>query len=90
MWLFAIWVLSPFVVLIVACVVSKHWSAPTRATLYGVMLVVTLVSLAVYGAVALGAARPKAPAFVLVPPASWLLIAFALPAAAFISRRLSR
>jgi hypothetical protein len=90
MGLFAIWVLSPFVILVVGYVVSKRWSILTRATLYGVMLVVTVASLAIYGVVALGPSRPKAPAFVLVPPVSCLLMAIAVPTAAFIARRLSR
>ena len=88
--LFTVWDLSPFVALVCAHVVSKHWSVLTRATLYGVMLVLTLGSLAIYGNVALGPPRPK-PAFVflVVPPASWLLIAI-VPIAALISGRRSR
>ena len=86
-----IWVLSPFVALVFASAVSKPWRASTRATLYTVMLVLTLGSLAVYGDVAFGPARATpAFAFLIVPLVSWLLIAIALPAAAFISRRLSR
>ena len=83
--LFGIWVLSPFMALILANVVSKRWSVFSRATLYGVMLVLTLGSLAIYGDVALGPPRAK-PAFVflVVPLASWLLIAI-VPVAAFIS-----
>jgi hypothetical protein len=52
--LFALWVLSPFMALVLAHVVSKRWSVLTRATLYSVMLVLTLGSLAIYGDVALG------------------------------------
>ena len=88
--LFAMWVLSPFVFLVVAYVVSKRWSLLTRATLHGVMLVVAVASLALYGDVALGPARPTPAVFVIVPPASWLLMAIVVPTAAFISRRLSR
>ncbi len=89
--LFALWVLSPFMALVWANVVSKHWPVLTRATLYGVMLVLTLASLAIYGDVALGPPRAKtASVFVVVPPASWLLIAIVVPIAAFISGRLSR
>jgi hypothetical protein len=89
--IFFFWVLSPFVALVWADVVSKRWSALTRATLYGVMLVVALGSLAIYGNDAL---RPRkaqpAFVFVLVPPASWLLIAIVVPVAALISGRRSR
>jgi len=89
--LFAIWVLSPFMALLFAHVVSKRWSVLTRATLYGVMLVLTFGSLAIYGDVALGPPRAKtAFVFVVVPPASWLLIAIVAPIAALISGKLSR
>jgi len=88
--LFAIWVLSPFVALALANIVSKGWSVITRATLYSVMVVLTLGSLAIYGDVALGSPRAKtAFVFVVVPPASWLLIATVVSIAALISRRLS-
>jgi hypothetical protein len=89
--LFVIWVLSPFLALILAHVISKRWSVPTRATLYSVMLVLTLGSLAIYGDVALGPPKAKtAFVFVVVPPASWLLIAIIVPMAALISGKLSR
>lgn len=89
--LFTIWVLSPFVILVFATIASKDWSIFTRATLYGVMLVLTFSSLAIYGDVALGPPRTKtAFAFVVVPPASWLLIAITLSVAAVISRGRSR
>lgn len=89
--LFTAWELSPFVALVGAHVVSKHWPVLTRATLYGLMLVLTLGSLAIYGYVALGPPRPQ-PAFVflVVPLGSWLIIAIALAIAALIPGRLSR
>jgi hypothetical protein len=71
--------------------VSTRWSVLTRATLYGVMLVLTVASLAIYGN---HAVRPPSsqPAFVyvLVPPVSWLLIAIVVPMAALIAGRRSR
>jgi hypothetical protein len=86
--LFTVWELSPFVGLVWAHVVSKHWPVLTRATLYTVMLVLTLGSLAIYGDVALGPPRPKpASVFLVVPLASWLLIAIVLPIAGRLSRR---
>lgn len=89
--LFALWVLSPFMALVMATVVSKRWSVHTRATLYSVMLVLTLGSLAVYGDVALGPPRAKtAFVFVIVPPASWLLMGIIVPIPALISDRRSR
>jgi hypothetical protein len=88
--LFGIWVLSPFVALVWANLVSKRWAVLTRTTVYGVTLVLTLGSLAIYGDVAFGPPRAK-PAFLflVVPLASWLLMAIVVPVAAFISGRLS-
>ncbi|HVT59816.1 MAG TPA: hypothetical protein VHR45_15620 [Thermoanaerobaculia bacterium] len=89
--LFAIWVLSPFMALVWANVVSRRWSVLTRATLYVVMLVITLGSLAIYGALAFGHLRAKTGfVFLVVPAASWLLIAVIIPMAAMISGRVSR
>lgn len=89
--LFVIWVLSPFVALVFASIVSKRWPVLARTTLYSVMLVLTLGSLAIYGDVAFGPPRATpAFAFLVVPLASWLLIAVAVPVSAYISRRLSR
>ena len=88
---FLIWVLTPFVSLVWANWVSKRWSVPTRATLYTVTLVVALGSLVVYGDDALGHRRAQAAfVYVVVPPASSLLIAIALPIAVFMSGRRSR
>ena len=89
--LFAIWVLSPFALLALVETVSKRWSVLTRAALYVVMLVITLGSLVIYSVVAFGPHRAQpAFAFVLVPPASWLLTAIVLPIAALISGSPSR
>jgi hypothetical protein len=86
--LFTFWVLSPFVGLVLANLISKRWPVPVRATLDSLMLVLTLTSLVIYGYVALGPPRAKtAVVFVIVPPLSWLLIAITAPIAALISRR---
>jgi hypothetical protein len=85
MLLFTLWVLSPFMALVLASVVSKRWPVHTRAALYAVMLVLTLATLAIYGVVALGPPRAKtAFVFVVVPPASWLLTAIVVSIAALI------
>jgi len=70
---------------------SKRWSVLTRATLYVVMLVITFGSLGIYGALAFGPLRAKTGfVFLVVPAASWLLIAIVVAIAALISGRLSR
>lgn len=89
--LMAIWVVSPFVALLWANLVSKPWSAPVRVSLYGVMLLVSLASLTIYSADALWPRSSQAAfVFIAVPPASWLLSAIAVSLAAFTSRRTSR
>jgi hypothetical protein len=89
--LFTIWVLAPFVAAVLADIVSKSSSVPTRATLYGVMLLLAVVSSAIYGRVALGPPRPQ-PAFwfLMVPFVSCLVLAIAVPLAGFVSARRSR
>jgi hypothetical protein len=74
--LFALWVLSPFLALVWANMVSRGWSALARGALYVVILVVILGSLAIYGAQAFGHIAAKTGfVFLAVPAASWLLIA---------------
>jgi hypothetical protein len=86
--LFAIWVLSPFVALAVANIISTRWSVATRATLYVVTLVVTLGSFAIYADVVLRPPRATpASRFLLVPLGSWLLMTIVVPTAAWLSRR---
>ena len=88
---FVIWILSPFVALAWANILSERWPVLTRATLYCVTFVITLGSLAMYGNVILPpAGSPRAFVFVIVSPASWLLMAIVVPLAAFISGRRSR
>src|ERR1039457_2591292 len=75
MLLFGIWVLSPFVAAFLAHVFSKRWPVVTRATLYAVMLALTLGSLTIYGDFVFGRLQAKAGfVFLVVPFASWLLI----------------
>jgi hypothetical protein len=89
--LFAIWVVSPFVVLVLANMVSKRWSVLTRATLHSVMLILTVGSLAIYGnTVSTPAGSKLAFPFLVVPLGSWVLITIVIPIAALLSRRLSR
>jgi hypothetical protein len=89
--LFGMWVLSPFIALLLADRISRGWSILTRATLYSLTLILGVASLAIYGDVAFGPPRAKpAFVFVIVPPASWLLIVIVVLIAAVTSGRLSR
>lgn len=85
--LFVLWVLSPFVALVWAYGASNRWPISIRRTLYGVVLVITAGSLALYGEVAFGPPRAQtASVFVVVPPASWLLIAMAIAISTLLRR----
>jgi len=87
--LFTLWVLSPFASLFLASLFAKPWSAVSRRMLDGAILVLTLLSLFIYGDVALGPPRAQtAFAFVVVPPLSWLFIGVVVTLAAFASGRL--
>jgi hypothetical protein len=86
--LFTVWVLSPFLALAWANIVSKHWQPLTRATLEWLTLFVALGSVAAYAYVALGPPRPKpASVFLVVPSVSWLLIAISVSITALTSRK---
>lgn len=89
--IFVVWALAPFVAAAWANVVSIRWPVLTRATLHVVTLVLALGSVAIYGAVSFGLLKAKiGTIFLLVPVASWLLMAILVPLAAFLSGRLSR
>jgi len=84
---FASWILSPFVGLAAADAASTRWPARTRTTLHWTMLFVAAASVAIYGAADLGALQRKTPVFVVVAPASWMIMIVALSVAALRSRR---
>ena len=85
--LFVVWILAPYVVFLWATVISKRWTALTRTTLYSVMIVVTIGSLAVYVRDAIKPRKSQpAAVYVLVPPASGLLAVIAVSIAALRSR----
>ena len=77
--LFAAWVLAPFMALATAEVVSTRWPVRARTVMRVLALVVSIVSLCVYGAVAYGPPRRQpAFAFLVVPALSWVMMAIAL------------
>ncbi len=85
---FLVWVLVPFGALAFAHAVSPQWSETTRGALYGVTLTLAVMSLAIYGRIALGPPQAK-PAFwfLVFPVVSLVSIAVALGVAAFAGRR---
>src|SRR6266404_5315022 len=86
--IFALWVLSPFMALALASVVSKSWSVLSRATIHSATLVLTLGSFAIYAGVASGFLRAKAGfVFLVVPSVSWLFTTIVVLLAALLSGR---
>lgn len=76
--LFMIWVLSPFVGLIVAAKISKKWTVLTRLALYWLMLVLSIGSLIIYSGI-IPVGTKTAFKFLVVPLISWLLIMIVIP-----------
>jgi hypothetical protein len=74
--LFTGWVLAPFAALMCASVAAKNWSIPIQRTLCGVSFLITVGSLAIYGAHVLGVFKAKIGfLYLVVPAATWLVAA---------------
>ena len=84
--LFVIWVLSPFMALLVANIASKRWANSARVAFFVLVIILTFGALAGYsGMLSLPGTKP-AFIFLIIPLVSWLLIIIVI----FLSRRLSR
>ena len=85
--LFLVWVLSPFVVILVAHARYRLGPATVRIAIYCLMLVITVVSLLGYsGRLSPTGARPAA-VFLIVPLLLWVLMGIVIPVVLFRSRR---
>ena len=85
--LFTLWVSSPFVAILLAGMAWKHWPVAIRRALDWLALILAIGTPAIYGYVALGPPRAQAAfVFVVVPPASWLLIAIMVAAGIYHAR----
>jgi len=72
--LFVIWVLSPFIIFLIANIASRRWSFLARVMLYILTIFITVGSLVGYsGALTPPGAKP-AGVFLIVPLLSWVLI----------------
>jgi hypothetical protein len=88
MLIMAIWVVAPFVALELASLLSTGWTSLMRRTLHAVMILIAIGSLVIYidDAINRRAAR-AAFVYVVVPAASWAVMAVAAAVAAWMSRR---
>jgi ABC-type enterochelin transport system permease subunit len=85
--LFAIWVLSPFIGLIVLNWISARWGDMLRTTLSILIICITVVSLLGYSGLLKPPGVKPAFVFLIVPLVSWLLIGIFIALSHFISRR---
>jgi hypothetical protein len=89
--LFTGWVLIPFVALAWAHLAASRWPALLRTVLSWLTWLITAATLAIYARVALGPFRPPiAFYFVVVPPASVIVLVVALSIAAAMSQSRER
>jgi hypothetical protein len=85
--LFTGWVLSPFVALIIADMISMRWLINNRATLYFLVIFITVLSLISYsGALNLPGTKP-AFKFLIIPLLSWLFIVIVVSILYSLSKR---
>lgn len=86
--MFAVWVLSPFVLLALIARVLKSSSTDTRAMSYRLMIALAAATLLIYGRVAFEPpGGKKAFVFLVTPAVSWLLSGIVMAIAAFLSVR---
>jgi hypothetical protein len=72
--LFSVWVLSPFIVLIISCLLSKRWPSRGRISLYTLMMVISIVTLLFYGGLLSFTGVKPAFVFLAIPLISWIVM----------------
>jgi Na+-driven multidrug efflux pump len=77
--LFTGWLISPFVGLFIADIISKRWLSKTRLAIYLLILFITLASLILYSGVLNVPGTKPAFKFLIVPLISWVLILVIVP-----------
>ena len=79
MMLFTGWVLSPFIGLFIADMISKNWLSKTRSTIHLLIIFITLASLIFYSETLKIPGTKPAFKFLIVPLISWVLILIIVP-----------
>ncbi len=72
--LFTAWILSPFVGLFISNKISSRWTAPARASLYWLTIILTISSLVAYSGAFNTPETKNAFRFLIFPLISWFLI----------------
>ena len=79
MFLFSVWVLSPFVVLFIAQRPSRRWSTSTHKILLILTIILTIISLLSYSGIITVSGSKPAFIFLFIPALSWLLLIIIIP-----------
>ena len=77
--LFTGWVLSPFIGLFIADMISKNWLSKTRLTIHLLIIFITVASLIFYSETLKIPGTKPAFKFLIVPLISWVLILIIVP-----------
>src|SRR6266542_5435220 len=72
--LFTLWVLSPFVGLLLLNNISKRWVVSVRETLYWLAIIMTILAVIGYGGAFNTPGTKTAFVFLVIPFVSWLII----------------
>ncbi len=72
--LFTAWVSSPFIGLFISNKISSRWTAPARALIYWLMIILTISSLVAYSGAFNTPETKNAFIFLIFPLISWFLI----------------
>ena len=86
--LFTVWILSPFVGLFLADKFSNRWTVTVRASLYWLMITLTIVSLVAYSGALSMPKTKNAFVFLIIPLISWLLMTMVILTARRLSRKM--
>jgi hypothetical protein len=81
--LFAGWVVTPFIALLLVNAVAGRWSSLKRLILYSVMMLITVASLILYSGLWTPTGAKPAFVFVMVPLLSWFVMGIAFLASTF-------
>lgn len=88
--LFVIWVLSPFVAMVVAAIHSRSWSVRMRSILLYMMIFLTLASIICYSGVMSPPGVKPGFVFLVIPLISWLVLLIIFLTVSVGQRRLNK
>ena len=72
--LFSVWVLSPFILLVAFCLLSRRWPSRVRVPLYTLTVTISVLTLLFYGErLSFSGVRP-AFVFLVIPFISWIVM----------------